>query len=243
MVDQTLTKPIGLIRDLKIHIHGILYVVTFIMMKNNVLKASNSMLLGCPLLWDVKVTHDWGNNLINIESNGTIHTITITKHLDSNTKCLKVLLCYNFVNIVTNEEKNMSLAVELDLFANGTIILPNLEVSAIVLVDWKINTNPKISIDAKMGTNVEIDTVPKIDIAMKINLDKPIFDFPHTLKEISIDTTLTHIEIQNMKMAKWNLLEEVQIHPLNLGTHNKLQVVFAKHQFGPFCNKCNRKNC
>jgi hypothetical protein len=28
-----------------------------------------------------------------------------------------------------------------------------------------------------------------------------------------------------MKMAKWNILEEVQIHLLNLGTHNKPQVV------------------
>jgi hypothetical protein len=26
-------------------------------------------------------------------------------------------------------------------------------------------------------------------------------------------------------MSKWNLLEEVQIHPLNLGTHDELQVV------------------
>jgi hypothetical protein len=28
-----------------------------------------------------------------------------------------------------------------------------------------------------------------------------------------------------MKMAKWNLSEEVQIRPLNLGTHDKPQVV------------------
>jgi hypothetical protein len=46
MVDQTLTKLVGLIRDLKIHIHDILYVITFIMMKNNVLDAKYSMLLG-----------------------------------------------------------------------------------------------------------------------------------------------------------------------------------------------------
>jgi hypothetical protein len=28
-----------------------------------------------------------------------------------------------------------------------------------------------------------------------------------------------------MKIAKWNLLEEVQIHPLNLGIHDKPQLV------------------
>jgi hypothetical protein len=110
MADQTLTKLIRLTWNLKIHIHGIPYVVTFIVMKNNVLNASNSMLLGCPWLRDVKVTHDWGNNLISIDGNGTIRTIAITKHLDSNTKCLQVLLCYGFVNRVTNEEENVLLA-------------------------------------------------------------------------------------------------------------------------------------
>jgi len=39
MVDQTLTKQVGLIQDLKIHIHNISYVITFIVMKNNVLDA------------------------------------------------------------------------------------------------------------------------------------------------------------------------------------------------------------
>jgi hypothetical protein len=28
-----------------------------------------------------------------------------------------------------------------------------------------------------------------------------------------------------MKITKWNLLEEVEIHPLNLGIHDKLQLV------------------
>ncbi len=58
MPNQILTKPIGLIQDLKIHIHGIPYVITFIVMKNNILDASYSMMLGCPWLQNAKVTHD-----------------------------------------------------------------------------------------------------------------------------------------------------------------------------------------
>jgi hypothetical protein len=38
--------------------HGISYVNTFIVMKNNVLDANYSILLGCPWLQDTKVTHD-----------------------------------------------------------------------------------------------------------------------------------------------------------------------------------------
>jgi hypothetical protein len=50
MLDQTITKQIGFIKDLKIHIHGIPWIVTSIVMKNNVLDSSYSMLLGQPWL-------------------------------------------------------------------------------------------------------------------------------------------------------------------------------------------------
>jgi predicted phosphatase len=43
MEDQTLTKLIRLIRDLKIHIHDILYIITFTVMKNNILDVNYSM--------------------------------------------------------------------------------------------------------------------------------------------------------------------------------------------------------
>jgi hypothetical protein len=130
MVHKTLTKPIGLIWDLKIHIHGIPYVVTFTLMKNNVLDASYSMLLGCPWLWNAKVTHDWGNNLISIEGNGTIRTIAVTKDLDNNTKHLEVLFCYDFVNKVTNKEEYV-----------------------LLVANAKTSTDTKTNTDAEIGTN------------------------------------------------------------------------------------------
>jgi hypothetical protein len=46
MSDQTIAKSFGLIRDLKIFIHGIPYLVTFIVINNNVMDSSYSMLLG-----------------------------------------------------------------------------------------------------------------------------------------------------------------------------------------------------
>jgi hypothetical protein len=53
-----MSKPLGIIQDLKIYIHGIPYVVTFVVMQNNVVDPNYSMLLGCPWLQNVKVTHD-----------------------------------------------------------------------------------------------------------------------------------------------------------------------------------------
>jgi hypothetical protein len=40
MTDQTTTKLVGLIRDLKIYVHGIPYITTFTVLKNNVVDSS-----------------------------------------------------------------------------------------------------------------------------------------------------------------------------------------------------------
>jgi hypothetical protein len=65
MAYQTMTKPVGLIEDFKIYVHGIPYIITsFIILQNIVVDSNYSMLLGRPWFRDVKITHDWGNNMI-----------------------------------------------------------------------------------------------------------------------------------------------------------------------------------
>ncbi len=81
MVDQTTTKSVGLIRDIKIYVHRIPYIIMFTIRDNSVVDFSYSMLLGRPWLRDVKVACDWGNNIVTIQGNGTIRTTTATKHL------------------------------------------------------------------------------------------------------------------------------------------------------------------
>ncbi len=90
MADQTTTKPMWLIRDLKIYVHGIPYITTFIVLQNSVVDFSYSMLLGRPWLKDIKVAYDWGNNIVTIQRNGTIKIITITKHLGGEVRRLEV---------------------------------------------------------------------------------------------------------------------------------------------------------
>ncbi len=86
MADQTITKPVGLIRDLKIYVHDIPYKTTFTVFQNNVVDSSYSMLLGRPWLRDAKVAHDWGSNILTIQGNGIVRTITVTKHLGGEVK-------------------------------------------------------------------------------------------------------------------------------------------------------------
>jgi hypothetical protein len=74
---------VGLIKDLKIYVHGIPYITMFTVLQNNVVDSSYSMLLGRPWLRDVKVAHDWGSNIVTIQRNGIVRTIIVTKHWGS----------------------------------------------------------------------------------------------------------------------------------------------------------------
>ncbi len=80
MANQSMTRLLKIIRNLKIHIHGIPYIATFIVLKNSVVDSNYFMLQGRPWLKDANVTHDWGNNVIIVQGNGTIIIISINKH-------------------------------------------------------------------------------------------------------------------------------------------------------------------
>ncbi len=86
----------GLIRDLKIFVHGIPYITTFTIFLNSVVDSSYSMLFRRPWLRDVKMAHDWGSNIVTIQKNGTIIIIIVTKHLGGEVKRPKMLLCYDY---------------------------------------------------------------------------------------------------------------------------------------------------
>ncbi len=72
MVDQNMIRPLGIIKNLKIHIHGNPYIAAFIVLKNNVVDFNYSMLLRRAWLRDVRVTHDWGNNVTIVQGNGIV---------------------------------------------------------------------------------------------------------------------------------------------------------------------------
>ncbi len=67
--------------------------------------------------------HDWGNNIIIIQGNGTIRTIPVTKKLGAPTKCLKTLVCYGFHFRISNDEEDLMFATEPRLFSIGIIVV------------------------------------------------------------------------------------------------------------------------
>ncbi len=56
-----------------------------------------SMLLGRLWLINAKVTHDWGNNVITIEGNGTVKTILVNRKLGVETKRPQIFVCYDLM--------------------------------------------------------------------------------------------------------------------------------------------------
>jgi hypothetical protein len=114
---------VGLIKNLKIYVHGIPYTNTFILFQNSVVDSSYSILLGRPWLKDVKVAHDWGSNIVIIQENGIVRTIIVMKHLRGEVRKSEMLLCYNYQNGITNEEEDIIFATKPKLFSIKTISL------------------------------------------------------------------------------------------------------------------------
>jgi hypothetical protein len=112
MANQSMTRPLGIIRNLKIHIHGIPYIVKFIVVKNNVVDSTYFMLLKRPWLKDAKVTHDWGNNVIIIQGNGIIIKILINMKLGAKTKRPQVLVCYDLMEGLVYEKEDIIFEIE-----------------------------------------------------------------------------------------------------------------------------------
>jgi hypothetical protein len=124
MANQTIAKPLGFIRDLKIFLDGIPYMVTFTIINNNVLDYNYSMLLRCPWLRYAKVSHDWGIHIITIQGTDIVKTMHVTNKLGVQTKRPKVLFCYDFHYGITNDKKDVMFTIKLDLFSIGNITIP-----------------------------------------------------------------------------------------------------------------------
>jgi hypothetical protein len=110
MVNQTIIKPLGLIKDLKILVHEFPYAMTFTMIWSSVLDSNYFMLLGRPYLKDAKVSHHWDNNIITIQGNNIIKTIFVTKKLGPPTKHPRILICYDFQFKISDEKEDFMFA-------------------------------------------------------------------------------------------------------------------------------------
>jgi len=64
MADGTMVQPVGILRDVCIHIHGIPYTITLTVIIGQDMNSTYSVLLGRPWLRDAHVIHNWANDHI-----------------------------------------------------------------------------------------------------------------------------------------------------------------------------------
>ena len=121
MANGTIAKPTSLLRDVKIHIHGIPYIVTLIVIDCQTIKLDYSMLLGRPWLRNAKVIHDWANDQVQIMGNGTVKTVKINRQLGYEAVTPHALVYYNFAEGITDDEETILLAADPTLQPVGTI--------------------------------------------------------------------------------------------------------------------------
>jgi hypothetical protein len=134
------------------------------------------MLFNRPWLRDVKVTHDWGNNMITIHGNGIIRTIAMTKHLSINLKRPKVLLCFDYQNGIINEEEDLMFANEPELFSIDIISLPLkiLKTVVVSIIQTKKNTKTIDSI-ANPFCNSRNNVKIVLDNKLKVSLEDKVY--------------------------------------------------------------------
>ena len=121
MANRTIAKPIGLLRDVKIHIHGIPYIVTLTVIDCQTIKSDYSMLFGRSWLRNAKVIHDWANDQVQIMGNGTVKTVKINRQLGYEAVTPHALVSYNFAEGITDDEETILLAADPTLQPVGTI--------------------------------------------------------------------------------------------------------------------------
>jgi hypothetical protein len=89
------------------------YVATFIVLKNSVVDFNYFMLLGRPWFRDAKVTHVWGNNVIIVQGNGIIITVSINRKFRAKTKRPQILVCYDLLERLIDEKEDMIFETKL----------------------------------------------------------------------------------------------------------------------------------
>jgi hypothetical protein len=84
-----------------------------------------------------------------IQGNEIVRTISINK-LGAKTKRPQVFVCYDLMEGLTNEEKNIIFEIELELFSIGKITISNEIISLLNVKVIKIKINGKFELEQEI---------------------------------------------------------------------------------------------
>jgi glycerol-3-phosphate responsive antiterminator len=85
--------------------------------------------------------HNWGNNVIIVQVNGIVKIISVIKNLGAETKRPQVLVCYDLMEGLTNEEEDLTFETKPKLFSIGTITILDETISLLTIGVSEIKIN------------------------------------------------------------------------------------------------------
>ncbi len=129
----------------------------------------------------------------------------------------QILIYYDLLEGLTNEEEDMIFEIELELFSIGIIITSDETISLlnIGLLDIKINEeyDPKQRMSDQGAIEVVPSTTKLEDFYVKLEISLEDKVYPKTYYhpsqvDIEMDETPTKIQVQNLQIIGWTLTKE-----------------------------------
>jgi hypothetical protein len=66
---------------------------------------------------------------------------------------------------------------------------------------------------------------------LELSFEELNFNFSHVLGDISVDNTPACLKVKDLKISRWNLLEEIQVRNLNLGIEVEQKIIKINNDF------------
>jgi hypothetical protein len=174
------------------------------------------MLLGRPWFKDAKVTHDWGNNVITIQGNGIVKTKSVNKKLGEETRRRQVLICYDLMEGIIDEEEDLIFETNIELLSIGIIIILDERVPLLNVGVTKIRINAESELEQgipyQRTTKVVASTTKTIEfyVKPKTSLEDKVYPktyYHHNQVDIEVDGTLAKIQKKNLQIASWTFID------------------------------------
>ncbi len=145
--------------------------------------------------------------MITIQGNGIAKIISVNKKLGVETTRFQVLVCYDLLEGLIDEEEYLNFKIELELFSIGTIIISNEKNSllSVEMPEIRISeeSKPERRTSNQIVTKVVPSTIKLKDFYVKpeISLEEKVYPetyYHHTQDVIEVDETLAKIQVQNL---------------------------------------------
>jgi hypothetical protein len=146
--------------------------------------------------------------VITIQCNGTIRIILVNKNLGVETKRPQILVCYDMMEGLIDEEEDLIFETELELFSIGTITISDETISLLSVGVTKIKINgesePKERISDKKTTEVMALTtkITKFNVKPKTSMEDKVYleiYYHHNQANIEVDETPTKFKYKTFR--------------------------------------------